>query len=166
MTGPTGRRHHGELNTYLYQQTGLTVGKTTCAHSGSSMECASTVPSMSLLPTLRTTLGVKGHRSVVDNLDCYDPMYLFRVLNLLSGRLTTRPVERPTTSKMHRGAKYGKLSETQAWKRTRAYCFAHHSGAACGWQFVSYLKNFLEIAFFSCTLYSQVKATLPSKPEV
>jgi hypothetical protein len=60
----------------------------------------------SLIPTLRTTLGIKGHRPVVGNLDCHEYLYLFGALNLLSGRLTTRLVERPTKSKRHRAAKY------------------------------------------------------------
>ncbi len=53
----------------------------------------------SLIPTLRTTLGVKGHRPRVGNLDCHDVLYLFGALNLVTGRLTTRLVERPRTPK-------------------------------------------------------------------
>ena len=68
----------------------------------------------SLLPTLRTTLGIKGHRPVVGNLDCHEYLYLFGALNLLSGRLTTRLVERPTKSKRHRAAKYRYLQEAFA----------------------------------------------------
>ena len=49
----------------------------------------------SLVPTLRTTLGVKGHRPLVGNLDCHDSLYVFGALNLVSGRLTTRLVARP-----------------------------------------------------------------------
>jgi transposase len=49
----------------------------------------------SLIPTLRTTLGVKGHRPLVGNLDCHEYVYVFGALNLVSGRLTTRIVERP-----------------------------------------------------------------------
>jgi len=43
-----------------------------------------------MVPTLRTTLGVKGHRPVVGNLDCHDVLYVFGALNLVTGRLTTR----------------------------------------------------------------------------
>lgn len=68
----------------------------------------------SLIPTLRTTLGIKGHRPVVGNLDCHDYLYLFGALNLVSGRVTTRLVERPTKSKMHRAAKYRYLQEAFA----------------------------------------------------
>lgn len=68
----------------------------------------------SLIPTLRTTLGIKGHRPVVGNLDCHEYLYLFGALNLLSGRLTTRLVERPTKCKRHRAAKYRYLQEAFA----------------------------------------------------
>jgi transposase len=49
----------------------------------------------SLIPTLRTTLGVTGHRPLVGNLDCHDVLYVFGALNLVTGQLTTRMVERP-----------------------------------------------------------------------
>jgi len=49
----------------------------------------------SLIPTLRTTLGVKGHRPLVGNLDCHDVLYIFGALNLVTGQWTTRMVERP-----------------------------------------------------------------------
>ena len=68
----------------------------------------------SLVPTLRTTLGVKGHRPMVGNLDCHEYLYLFGALNLVSSPLTTRLVERPTTSKMHRDAKHRYLQEAFA----------------------------------------------------
>jgi transposase len=68
----------------------------------------------SLIPTLRTTLGIKGHRPVVGNLDCHDYLYLFGALNLVSGRVTTRLVERPTKSKRQRAAKYRDLQEAFA----------------------------------------------------
>lgn len=51
----------------------------------------------SLVPTLRTTLGVKGHRPLVGNLDCHDVLYVFGALNLVTGRLTPCLVERPRT---------------------------------------------------------------------
>jgi transposase len=46
---------------------------------------------------LRTTLGVKGYRPLVGNLDCHDYVYVFGALNLVRGQLTTRVVERPRT---------------------------------------------------------------------
>ena len=48
-----------------------------------------------MIPTLRTTLGLKGHRPIVGNLDCHDLVYVFGALNLVTGRLTTRLVEKP-----------------------------------------------------------------------
>jgi DDE superfamily endonuclease len=48
-----------------------------------------------MIPLLRTPLGRKGRRPVVGNLDCHDLVYLFGALNLVTGRLTTRLVERP-----------------------------------------------------------------------
>ena len=47
-----------------------------------------------MIPTLRTTLGLKGHRPVVGNLDGHDLVYVFGALTLVTGRLTTRLVER------------------------------------------------------------------------
>ncbi len=51
-----------------------------------------------MIPTLRTTLGRKGHRPIVGNLDCHDLVYVFGALNLITGQLTTRLVERPRAS--------------------------------------------------------------------
>jgi transposase len=48
----------------------------------------------SMVPLLRTTLGLKGHRPVVGHLDCHDLVYLFGALNLVTGQLTTRLVEK------------------------------------------------------------------------
>jgi hypothetical protein len=48
----------------------------------------------SMIPRLRTTLGLKGHRLVVGNLDCHDLVSLFGALNLVTGQLTTRLVEK------------------------------------------------------------------------
>jgi transposase len=68
----------------------------------------------SLIPTLRTTLGITGPRPVVGNLDCHDSLYLFGALHLGSGRLPPRLVERPTKSKLQRAAKYRYLPEAFA----------------------------------------------------
>jgi hypothetical protein len=38
-----------------------------------------------MVPTLAAKLGVKGHRPVVGTRDCKDVLYVFAVLNLLSG---------------------------------------------------------------------------------
>ena len=42
-----------------------------------------------MVPTLATTLGVKGHRPVVGTRDCKDVLYVFAVMNLISGALHT-----------------------------------------------------------------------------
>lgn len=47
-----------------------------------------------MIPTLRTTLGLKGYRPLVGNLDCHELVYVFGALNLVTGRLTTHLVER------------------------------------------------------------------------
>ena len=47
-----------------------------------------------MIPTLRTTLGLKGHRPVVGNLDGHALVYVCGALNLVTGRLTTRLAER------------------------------------------------------------------------
>jgi len=40
-----------------------------------------------MVPTLAATLGVKGHRPTVGTRDCKDVLYVFAVLNLISGAL-------------------------------------------------------------------------------
>jgi transposase len=55
-----------------------------------------------MIPTLRTTLGLKGHRPVVGNLDCPDGAYVFGALNLVTGHLRTRIVERQRASAAQR----------------------------------------------------------------
>jgi hypothetical protein len=58
-----------------------------------------------MIPTLRTTLGVTGHRPLVGHLDGHDVVDVFGALTLVTGQLTTRLVERlqkakkPGTSK-------------------------------------------------------------------
>ena len=46
-----------------------------------------------MVPTLAATLGVKGHRPVVGTRDCKDVLYVFAVLNLLSGALHANTLE-------------------------------------------------------------------------
>jgi hypothetical protein len=46
-----------------------------------------------MVPTLCATLGVKGHRPVVGTRDCKDVLYVFAVLNLLSGALHSNTLE-------------------------------------------------------------------------
>jgi hypothetical protein len=47
-----------------------------------------------MIPTLRTTLGLTGHRPIVGNWDCHDAVYSFGALHLVTGPLCTRIVER------------------------------------------------------------------------
>jgi transposase len=46
-----------------------------------------------MVPTLAATLGVKGHRPVVGTRDCKDILYVFAVLNLISGALHSNTLE-------------------------------------------------------------------------
>jgi len=56
-----------------------------------------------LVPTLRATLGVKGHRPVVGTWDNKDVVYAFAALNVVTGRLTTRLLDSPAASKRRTG---------------------------------------------------------------
>ena len=46
-----------------------------------------------MVPTLAATLGVKGHRPVVGTRDCKDVLYVFCVLNLISGAIHANTLE-------------------------------------------------------------------------
>ena len=46
-----------------------------------------------LVPTLRTTLGVKGARPLVGSWDCQDLVYVVASINVVQGKLTTRMVD-------------------------------------------------------------------------
>jgi DDE superfamily endonuclease len=83
----------------------------------------------SMIPTLRTTLGVKGHRPLVGNLDCHDVLYVFGALNLVTGRLTTRLVERPKQARRRASSKQRYLQQGFArhlWDIARAYPAAQY----------------------------------------
>ena len=56
-----------------------------------------------LVPTLRTTLGVKGHRPLVGTWDNKDLVYCFAAVNVVTGQLTTRLLEQPARSKAKTG---------------------------------------------------------------
>ena len=56
-----------------------------------------------LVPTLHTTLGVKGHRPVGGTWDNKDLVYSFAALNVVTGHLTTRLVESSATTKRRTG---------------------------------------------------------------
>jgi transposase len=55
-----------------------------------------------MIPTLRTTLGLKGHRPLVGNWDCHDAIYLFGALNLVTGHLCTRIAQRQSAPSRQR----------------------------------------------------------------
>ena len=46
-----------------------------------------------MVPTLAATVGVKGHRPVVGTRDCKDVLYVFAVLNLISGAIHSNTLE-------------------------------------------------------------------------
>jgi len=46
-----------------------------------------------MVPTLQATLGVKGHRPLVGTRDCKDVLYVFAVMNLISGVLHSNTLE-------------------------------------------------------------------------
>jgi hypothetical protein len=56
-----------------------------------------------LVPTLCTTLGVKGHRPLVGTWDQQEQGYCFAALNLVTGQLTTRLLDQPSHSKAKTG---------------------------------------------------------------
>jgi transposase len=56
-----------------------------------------------MVPTLRATLGVKGHRPVVGTRDNKDLLYVFAVVNLLSAALHTNTLESPKDAKKKTG---------------------------------------------------------------
>jgi transposase len=46
-----------------------------------------------MVPTLQATLGVKGHRPLVGTRDCKDVLYVFTVMNLISGVIHANTLE-------------------------------------------------------------------------
>jgi transposase len=83
-----------------------------------------------MIPLLRTTLGCKGHRPVVGNLDGHDLVYLFGTLNLVTGRLTTRRVEKPRAAAKSKSSRSGQRSLQAGFARhlrdiARAYPVVH-----------------------------------------
>jgi transposase len=71
-----------------------------------------------MIPTLRTTLGLKGHRPVVGHLDGHDLVYVLGALHLVTGQLTTRLVERPRAP--------AKPKKTRSGRRCLQAGFARH----------------------------------------
>jgi transposase len=56
-----------------------------------------------MVPTLGPTLGVKGHRPVVGTRDCKDLLYVFGVINAVSGVLHANTLESPARAKAKTG---------------------------------------------------------------
>jgi transposase len=56
-----------------------------------------------MVPTLQATLGVKGHRPKVGTWDCKDLLYVFAVVNLISGALHSNTLECPKDAKKKTG---------------------------------------------------------------
>jgi hypothetical protein len=70
-----------------------------------------------MVPTLTATLGVKGHRPVVGTRDCKDVLYVFAVLNLISGAVHTN-----TSESLRAANRKKKESKTRRMQRA----FADH----------------------------------------
>jgi transposase len=70
-----------------------------------------------MVPTLQATLGVKGHRPVVGTRDCKDVLYVFAVMNLISGAIHANTPE-------SRQARNRKREEGKTKRMQRA--FADH----------------------------------------
>jgi hypothetical protein len=79
-----------------------------------------------MVPTLHTTLGVKGHHPVVGNLDCHDVLYVFGALNLVTGQLTTRTVERPRLARRSKQRYWQEAFARHVQDITRAYPAAQY----------------------------------------
>jgi transposase len=62
------------------------------AHAGELVVLSQDEARFSMIPSLRTTLGLTGHRPVGGNLDGHDVVAVFGALHLVTGHLTTRIV--------------------------------------------------------------------------
>ncbi len=68
-----------------------------------------------MVPTLAATLGVKGHRPVVGTWDCKHLLYVFAVVNLVSGAVHANLVDSPKDAKAKTGkSKARRLQEAFA----------------------------------------------------
>jgi hypothetical protein len=68
-----------------------------------------------MVPTLRATLGVKGHRPMAGTRDCKDLLYVFAVVNLLSAAVHSNTLECPRNAKKKTGkSKARRLQEAFA----------------------------------------------------
>ena len=73
-----------------------------------------------MVPTLCTTLGVRGHRPVVGTRDCKDLLYVYASVNCVDGRLHTRTLE--SRQAQNRAARKTGVSKT---RRMQAAFAAH-----------------------------------------
>lgn len=64
-----------------------------------------------MVPTLTAALGVKGHRPVVGTRDCKDVLYVFAVLNLVTGAIHANTLE--SLQKENRRSADGKTRRMQ-----------------------------------------------------
>jgi hypothetical protein len=68
-----------------------------------------------MVPTLAATLGVKGHRPRVGTRDCKDLLYVFAVVNVLTGALLTNTLGCPKGASRQTGrSKTRRLQEAFA----------------------------------------------------
>ena len=76
-----------------------------------------------MVPTLQATLGVKGHRPMVGARDCKDVLYVFGVLNLISGALHTN-----TSESLQAADRKSQDSKTKGMQRAFADHLRHVGG--------------------------------------
>jgi hypothetical protein len=68
-----------------------------------------------MVPTLSSTLGVKGHRPEVGTWDCKDLLYVFAVVNVVTAALPTNMLESPKDAKRQTGqSKTARMQEAFA----------------------------------------------------
>src|SRR3954464_3699193 len=74
-----------------------------------------------MVPTLCSTLGVKGHRPVVGTRDCKDLLYVLAVVNVVTGVLHASTLESPARAKAKTGkSKTRRMQEAFAPQRPPA----------------------------------------------
>jgi hypothetical protein len=73
-----------------------------------------------MVPTLAATLGVKGHRPTVGTRDCKDVLYVFGVLNLISGALHAN-----TSASLQASNRKSEESKTRRMQRAFAAHLRH-----------------------------------------
>lgn len=88
---PTYRYLRGDPVRQAQAKADLAEGKK--AQAGESILLSQDEARFALVPTLRATLGVKGHRPVVGTWDNKDLAYSFAAMNRVTGQLSTRLLE-------------------------------------------------------------------------